>query len=370
MAINFASTSDKVQAQVNASLAINAFTAAGWFRCSSITTDGNFNTVFNLLNGTSTGTVYFGSNSAGTGFRYRLGISGLVVEPSTATEPFEANKWFFFAIRGNGTEAAVFLAKEPNFTINKYTTTGSFTNATGLRAQLGANSPEGGAFAMRGAYSDFKVWAAALSDAEIQSVSKRVAPSTTTSFSNWFPLNRSVLADCYVDYGPTANNLIATSGTPTITDGPPVSWGASILAPSNDPSISYTIYRPTSNVTAQWTVTGATTNYEAVDDEVFSDINASLTDNVLANVSSLVDEYKFTIPEGVTLKANSNLMINYTTRLLGEANLYINLYQSTSLIKSEFITTKLNSGGRVVLTREETANITDLQNISVRITSA
>jgi hypothetical protein len=254
MAINLAVTSDKVQGQVNASLAANSFTATGWFRCSAITTDGNFNTVFNLLNGTSTGTIYFGSNSAGTGFRYRLGISGLVVEPSTTTEPFEANKWFFFAIRGNGTEAALFLAKEPNFTINKYTTTGSFTNASGFRAQLGANSPEGGAFAMRGAYSDFKVWSAPLSDEEIENIARRISPPVVTSFSNWYPLNRISLTDCYVDYGPTANNLIATSGTPTVVDGPPVSWGDATTSYPTSATINYSYFKPTSNITSQWTL--------------------------------------------------------------------------------------------------------------------
>jgi len=115
----------------------------------------------------------------------------------------------------------------------------------------------------------------------------------------------------------------------------------------------------------------ATFNYEGV-----SDTNEEPYDDyVLANVASKIDEYKFDFESGSVPKANSNLIINYNAYFVSNAKTYINVYQGSSLIKSEIATRAPGTNieptiGQINLSVAETASITDLSQLSIRITSA
>jgi hypothetical protein len=108
----------------------------------------------------------------------------------------------------------------------------------------------------------------------------------------------------------------------------------------------------------------ATLNYEGV-----RDINEDVfIDSVGAYAPGKIDEYKFDIEAGTTLQASSNLLINYVANFTGNAQTYVNVYQGTNLIKSS-ITDSTQPSGTIILSVAETANITDLPNLSLRITS-
>jgi hypothetical protein len=109
-----------------------------------------------------------------------------------------------------------------------------------------------------------------------------------------------------------------------------------------------------------------TANYQGVSD---TDENG-FSDYVEATVSGKVDEYKFTVPAGTTIKSGSSLKISYSIELIGSAQVNVAVYQGTTLIKSTPVTTLGQSSGTITLTPTETANITDFSNLSLRITSA
>jgi hypothetical protein len=76
---------------------------------------------------------------------------------------------------------------------------------------------------------DFRVWTSALTLAEIEVERARRVP-TKTPLEWWVPLLGTTSAAAVIDRSGNGRSLTA-NGSPTIVDGAPVGWGASIIVP-------------------------------------------------------------------------------------------------------------------------------------------
>ena len=101
--------------------------------------------------------------------------------------------------------------------------TGSGTTEWGIGTTGATNFPNA-------AIEDIRVWSATLTQDELAAERLRRVPIRFTNLYRWHPANHATLADAMKDFSGNGRDLAAT-GTPTIEDGAPVGWGASIIVP-------------------------------------------------------------------------------------------------------------------------------------------
>lgn len=144
------------------------------------------------------------------------------------------DEWLFLAIRRNGSlggEAVVIKAG------TMYKNEDDTSNYSTQMAQLtfGNYYDDAGA----GSDSDFagiKFWDAYLTDAELWSESNSITPKRRANLNRWTPALAGTLADAVKDFSGAGRDF-SYSGSPTIVDGPPVSYGAPIIIPQYAASI-------------------------------------------------------------------------------------------------------------------------------------
>lgn len=89
---------------------------------------------------------------------------------------------------------------------------------------------------LNGGLANIKIYNRALSADELIAEHVRIRPVSTTDMWAWYPMIGSTIADCVLDWSGNGRNLTAFN-TPTVVDGPPVSYGAPIIIPQYAASI-------------------------------------------------------------------------------------------------------------------------------------
>lgn len=152
--------------------------------------------------------------------------------------------WYDCAIRQNGSGAGtVKLYLRATGDMSGWATntcTGGTQTLTGVRFNYVFSSAT---YWFNGAYADFKLWDAVLTDDELTVERWIQRPARTTNLRYWLPIIDSTTTNITKDYSGNGYDFTQV-GTLSVEDGPPVSWGGSIITPHYATSTAPTLSLP------------------------------------------------------------------------------------------------------------------------------
>jgi hypothetical protein len=217
VAVRFSSSSQQIDRGSNP-LDEQNFSVCFWYYClGQGGSSSTFNPIFTLSNsvGSSYRMLHFSATGSDVHHGWSYGSSEILVSTST-------NNWYFLGLTSSGTA-----------------TGDQDAYGAGVSDSISTESNDGAAdsftedtFAFSGADSTywancriaaFKAWDAVLTQAEIEKERWTYIPQRESNIHMWSPL-----IDDLTDYGPNGRDWTET-GTVTYEDGPPISWGGSVL---------------------------------------------------------------------------------------------------------------------------------------------
>jgi len=232
----------------------NTITVCGF---ANLTTDSNgYATLWGVDNGT-TDYILLATASDGTTLLYfdtvlplYFGASAVVGTP------------FFFGMTKSGSNVNLYTRQLDTAVMTTASGTG---NANPVVTAMFVGN-DGFVEPWNGQIWGLKIWSgAALTAAEVYQESCVIRPVRTANLYGWYPMLHSTVADCVTDFSGNGRNWTNT-GSNTIGQGGPISWGAPVLMPSfaatSDVSValtgtSITLSAGTLGLTHTQTLTGA-----------------------------------------------------------------------------------------------------------------
>jgi hypothetical protein len=207
-----------------------AFTVAGWFKKRGTGNTNEFIVTLGSTDGTN-GWIIFSCRDNGT-VQFRLSVTGnsVVFSKSVTTDV-----WYFCVVSSDGSTVTARLAEAGETSFESQTRTYTSVTISDLRLGNSAQSanPALTASWANGAFAGWKVWDAALSEAECLLEMYSIRPQRFTNLNRWTPMHAQEEASSLADYsgngrGWTAAEVVSQN---SIEDGPPVSWGGRLILP-------------------------------------------------------------------------------------------------------------------------------------------
>jgi hypothetical protein len=218
MAVRFDATTDAYTATTGLPTSSNTWSVTLWAQL--LVDQNTYNGFFDLpqTTGASAATwQYAGVGANGTTI---IGAFSDATEISSPAVDMVVGSWFRVALtRASATSATLYRAA-PGNALTVTTNAAMSTNITGTPAKLWLGSDSYPAEWFNGRIANFKLYNAALTQAEVEAELAQYVPVRTANLLRWHPM---VGAET-TDRSGNGNNLTAGSTSTTTEDGPPIPW--------------------------------------------------------------------------------------------------------------------------------------------------
>ncbi len=217
-----------------------AFTICGWFTQRG--TQGSSNLLAALLNVGPTAYNLIGYSGSNIVITTAAGSTTVAAAPASGTP-------FFWALTCSGTGAGSLIgyyALRDALSL----TSASQAGTTFTPSEMDFSNTVFGYY-LNGDIGPIYCYDAVLTADQLLAQSKIIRPLFSSNLNSWFPMMRLSLADNVLDYSGNGRSL-SSSGSPSVADNPPISWGASaMLYPFASAALQQTIGQATETNTAQ-----------------------------------------------------------------------------------------------------------------------
>ena len=217
-----------------------AFTICGWFTQRG--TQGSSNLLAALLNVGPTAYNLIGYSGSNIVITTAAGSTTVATAPASGTP-------FFWALTCSGTGAGSLIGYYALRNALSLTSA-SRAGTTFTPSEMDFSNTVFGYY-LNGDIGPIYCYDAVLTADQLLAQSKIIRPLFSSNLNSWFPMMRLSLADNVLDYSGNGRSL-SSSGSPSVADNPPISWGASaMLYPFASAALQQTIGQATETNTAQ-----------------------------------------------------------------------------------------------------------------------
>ncbi len=214
MAVRFSSGTDEYTATTGLPSS-NVWTVTWWTQC---VVDRN---TYSCMLSVGVGGAYVDVSTAVDGTTIGVYDTGTYTNTPLGSTALTVGTWYRMALAVNGSTANFYRADAATGTLTVSTATGDFT-ATNPPAGLAiGDSVNSGNYPWSGRIAAWKMWGAALTQAEVETELAQYVPRRTANLIRFHPFLKTEATD----YSGNANTLSGGSGS-TTEDGPPIPWHA------------------------------------------------------------------------------------------------------------------------------------------------